>query len=85
MLSYCLHQYKIKYMKKYIENLKQKSYHEKSNFAFVASLILTGIIAGIWVLTIFANPSSYFKQGAPQEQNLANTGTLFDVLKEGFK
>lgn len=72
-------------MKKYIQDLKQKSYHEKSNFAFFASLILTGVIAGVWLLTIFASPSSYFKFNDSPEQNLANTGTLFDVLKEGFK
>jgi hypothetical protein len=71
-------------MKKYIENLKQKSHAEKSNFAFFASLILTGIITGIWFLTVFTNPQSYFKQ-LDDSQNLANTGTLFDVLKEGFK
>lgn len=72
-------------MKKYIENLKQRSYAEKSNFAFVASLILTGVIATVWFLTIFANPTQYFKPSIDEKQNLANTGSLFDVFKEGFK
>ena len=72
-------------MKKYIEKLRQKSYAEKSNFAFFASLILTSIIAGIWFLTIFANPQSYFEIKDDELQNLANTGSLFDVIKEGFR
>ncbi len=71
-------------MKKYIENLKQKSYAEKSNFAFFASIIITGLIATVWFLTIFASPESYFKPNN-EAQNLANSGSLFDVFKEGFK
>lgn len=73
-------------MKKYIENLKTKSHSEKSSFAFFASLILTSIIAGIWFLTIFANPQGYFDIRQPSEaENLANTGSLFDVIKGGLK
>lgn len=72
-------------MKKYIEKLKTRSYAEKSSFAFFASLILTGLIASVWFLTIFANPDDYFKTIPDEAQNLANTGSLFDVFKEGFK
>lgn len=72
-------------MKKYIENLKQKSYSEKSNFAFITSLILTGIIGLVWFLTVFSNPDEYFNPNQDELQNLANSGSLFDVLKEGIK
>ncbi len=72
-------------MKKYIENLRKKSYAEKSSFAFMASLILTGAIALVWFLTIFAYPESYFEPKNSEAQNLANTGSLFDVFKEGIK
>ena len=72
-------------MKKYIENLQKKSYSEKSSFAFMASLILTGIITAVWFLTIFANPQSYFEPKNQEAQNLANTGSLFDVFKESIK
>ena len=72
-------------MKKYIENLKQKSYAEKSSFAFVTSLVLTGVIATIWFLTIFSNFDTYFEKVPSEAQNLANTGSLFDVFKEGLK
>ena len=72
-------------MKKYIENLKTKSHSEKSRFAFFTSLILTSIIAGIWFLTIFANPQGYFDIQPTEAENLANTGSLFDVIKGGLK
>lgn len=72
-------------MKKYIENLKKRSYAEKSNFAFVASAVITALIVGVWFLTIFANPAEYFNPQDTEVQNLANTGSLFDSLKEGFK
>lgn len=72
-------------MKKYIQNLQEKSYSEKSNFAFVTSLVLTGVIATIWFLTIFSNFDTYFKTQPDETQNLANTGGLFDVFKEGLK
>lgn len=72
-------------MKKYIENLKQRSYAEKSSFAFFASVVVTGIIAAVWFLTIFAHPESYFESKPSDAQGLANTGSLFDVFKEGFK
>jgi hypothetical protein len=72
-------------MKKYIQNLQQKSYAEKSSFAFAASLILTGVIATIWFLTIFANFDTYFETKPSEAQGLANTGSLFDVFKEGLK
>lgn len=72
-------------MKKYIENLKTRSHAEKNNFAFIASLVLTGLIAAVWFLTIFANPTEYFNPKTNDTQNLANSGSLFDVLKEGIK
>lgn len=72
-------------VKKYIENLKTLSYTEKSNYAFVTSLIITGLIATVWFLTIFTNPESYFKPTNSEAQNLANTGSLFDSFKEGLK
>jgi hypothetical protein len=72
-------------MKKYIADLKNRSYAEKSNFAFITSAILTGIIALVWFLTIFANPDAYFNPKQDEAQNLANTGSLFDVFKEGIK
>ena len=71
-------------MKKYIEKLKKRSYAEKSNIAFFASLVITGVITAIWFLTIFTNPTEYFEI-ENESQNLANTGSLFDVFKEGFK
>lgn len=72
-------------IKKYIKNLQGRTYAEKSNVAFFTSIILTGIIGAVWFLTIFANPGSYFESGSDEVQNLANTGSLFDVLKEGVK
>ena len=72
-------------MKKYIENLKQRSYAEKSNFAFFSSLVLTCIIVAIWFLTIFANPTQYFNPSIDEKQNLANTGSLFDIFKGEFE
>ncbi len=80
-------------MKKYIEELKTKSHAEKSNYAFMASAVITGVVALVWVLSIIANPSGYMpianiSEGSSEEQNLANAGSLFDVFKssiEGFK
>lgn len=72
-------------MKKYIENLKKRSYAEKSSFALVTSAMITALIVSVWFLTIFANPGSYFEPQNTEAQNLANTGSLFDSLKEGFK
>lgn len=72
-------------MKKYIQNLQQKSYAEKSNFAFVTSLILTSVIAAVWFLTIFTNFNTYFDIKPNEAQDLANAGSLFDVFKEGLK
>lgn len=73
-------------MKKVIHNLRQKSYAEKSNIAFLGSIVLTSIIAGIWLLAIFMNPTSYFESQQDNElQQLANTGSLFDVVKESFR
>lgn len=71
-------------MKKYIESLRKRSYAEKSNIAFLASLVITSVIAGLWLLTILTNPVQYF-ESENEAQNLANTGSLFDVFKEGFK
>ncbi len=72
-------------IKKYINNLQEKSHTEKANFALVASLALTGVIATLWFLVIFANPTEYFETENSETQNLANSGSLFDVLKEGLK
>ncbi len=72
-------------MKKYIENLRQRSHAEKSSYAFFASLLLTGLITAVWFLTIFANPVEYFDLEEQEIQNLANAGSLFDSLKAGFK
>ena len=72
-------------MKKYIKSLQERSHTEKSNFAFMASLGLTGVIALVWFLSIFISPEDYFKTGEDEIQNLANSGSLFDVVKAGFK
>jgi hypothetical protein len=73
-------------MKKYIDSLKTKSHAEKSSFAFVASAILTSIIAGIWLFALLKNPIEYFDLPKDNElQNMANTGSLFDVVKESFR
>lgn len=72
-------------IKKYISNLQEKSHVEKSNFALLASLAITGVIATLWFLVIFANPSGYFETEDKDLQNLANSGSLFDVLKAGLK
>ena len=72
-------------MKKYLSTLKDKSHAEKSNFAFFTSLLLTGIIATVWFLTIFNNPAGYFETSDTEVQDLANAGSLFDVFKAGLK
>ncbi len=72
-------------IKKHIETLKTRSYAEKSNMAFVISLALTSVIAAVWFLTIFTNPDGYFEKPETEAQKLANSGSLFDVFKEGVK
>lgn len=72
-------------IKKYINNLQSRSHVEKTNFALVSALAITGIIATVWFLVIFANPTGYFKPAEDNTQNLANSGSLFDVLKAGLK
>lgn len=72
-------------IKKYISNLQEKSHAEKSNFAFLASVALTGIVASLWLLTILMNPTEYFAPETSEVQNLANSGSLFDVVKAGFE
>lgn len=72
-------------IKKHIEKLKTRSYAEKSNFAFITSLLITGVIATVWFLTIFSNPSQYFNPSNTESQKLANSGSLFDSIKEGLK
>ena len=72
-------------MKKYLSTLKDKSHAEKSNFAFITSLAITGIIGFVWFMTIFNNPTEYFKSPDSEAQNLANAGSLFDVFKSGLK
>ena len=58
-------------MRKYIADIKNRSYAEKSNFAFVTSALITGVIALVWFLTIFTNPDSYFVPKQDEAQNLA--------------
>ena len=73
-------------MKKYIEQVKQRSHIEKKNFAFMASLALTGVIATMWLLAVLINPTDYFETNTNSEaQNLANAGSLFDVFSQGFE
>jgi hypothetical protein len=72
-------------IQKYINNLQERSHTEKSNFALISSLVLTGIIASLWFVTIFMNPEDYFKSGDSEAQNLANAGSLFDVFKASLK
>jgi hypothetical protein len=72
-------------MKKYIEELKTRSHAEKSQFAFMASLGITSLVAGLWLLSIFINPNDYIEIQADQVQDLANTGSLFDVFQESFE
>lgn len=72
-------------IKKHIEKLKTRSHAEKSNTAFLISLVLTSIITAIWFVTIFTHPTEYFQPQESKEQNLANSGSLFDSLKEGLK
>ncbi len=71
-------------IKKYINHLQKRSYAEKSNVAFIVSIVLTSVVAAVWFLTIFTNPDLYFKKTS-DAQNLANTGSLFDSIKEGIK
>lgn len=72
-------------IKKHIDKLKTRSYAEKSNFAFMASLLVTSLIATVWFLTIFTNPTDYFNPSQNANQKLANSGSLFDSIKEGLK
>lgn len=72
-------------IKKHIEHLKTKTHAEKSSIAFLYAAILTGVIATAWALTIFTDSAEYFDQKKADTQNLANSGSLFDVLKEGIK
>jgi len=72
-------------MKKYLSTLKDKSHAEKSNFAFIASLVITTAIGAVYFLTIFNNPGEYFESTDDKNQNLANSGSLFDVLKAGLE
>jgi hypothetical protein len=72
-------------IKKHIEHLKTKTHAEKSSVAFLYAAILTGLIATVWALAIFSSPTQYFDQQKADTQNLANSGSLFDVLKEGIK
>ena len=72
-------------IKKHIEHLKTKTHAEKSNIAFLYAAILTGAIALLWASVIFTHPAQYFDQQKADTQNLANSGSLFDVLKEGIK
>jgi hypothetical protein len=72
-------------MKKYIAELKTRSHAEKSNFAFIASLAITGVVAGLWILTIIVNPNDYIEIRGDDVQNLANAGSLFDVFSQSFE
>lgn len=72
-------------MKKYIEELKTRSHAEKSSYAFMASLTLTGMIVALWILAILINPSDYIEIESDPEQNMANAGSLFDVFGQNLK
>jgi hypothetical protein len=72
-------------MKKYIEELKTRSHAEKSQFAFMASLGITSVVAGLWLLSIFINPGDYIEIKGDDVQNLANAGSLFDVFQQSFE
>jgi hypothetical protein len=72
-------------MKKYIEELKTRSHAEKSQFAFMASLGITSIVAGLWLLSIFINPGDYIEIKGDDVQNMANAGSLFDVFQQSFE
>lgn len=71
-------------IKKHLEEMRKRSYTEKSNAAFLISLIITSLIALVWFINIFTDPRGYF-QTDDEKQNLANSGSLFDVFKEGVK
>lgn len=68
-------------MRKYIEEVKTRSYAQKQQFAFLASAGITAVIAGIWLLAIIASPDDYIDVNTDEIQNLANTGSLFDAFK----
>ena len=72
-------------IKKYIENVKQRSHVEKTNFAFMASAVLTGLIAAVWILAILISPSSYIEFKESDVQALANSGSLFDTVTDSLK
>ncbi len=72
-------------MKKYIEELKTRSHAEKSNFAFMASATLTGVIVTLWLLAILINPNDYIELETDEAQNMANAGSLFDVFGQNLK
>lgn len=72
-------------MKKYIENLKTRSHAEKSNYAFMASLTLTGLIFTVWLLAILINPRDYIQIETDDAQNMANAGSLFDVFGQSIQ
>lgn len=72
-------------IKKHIERVKAKSPAEKNKYAFLVSFFLTSVVAGVWILSIFAHPAQYIQPLTTDVQNLANAGSLFDVVKAGFK
>lgn len=73
-------------MKKYLNDLQNRTHAQKSSFAFAASLVLTGIVAAAWLLSVAASPQSYFGlDDGDVEQDLANAGSLFDSLKANFQ
>ncbi len=68
-------------MKKYIEELKTRSYAQKQQFAFLASAGITAVIAGLWLLAVVTHPEDYIDVNTDEIQNLANTGSLFDAFE----
>ncbi len=72
-------------IKRHIEKTKARPYAEKSSVAFAMALAITGVIAAVWFMTIFTDPSGYFEMEESEEQKLANSGSLFDVFKEGVR
>lgn len=72
-------------MKDYIEKLKKRTHVQKTQYAFMASAVITSLIAAVWILAIITNPVGYLPTNENGEvQNLANAGSLFDAFG-GFK
>jgi hypothetical protein len=65
-------------MKKYINNLRQKSEHEKSRTAFWGASIVTGVIVLFWLMA-----ATYDGEQEKSEQ-LANPASLVNEYGQRF-